>query len=104
MVIALGLSRKGGIMVKEHNVAETLQINTADETSRGRYSNSMVVSHGPEEFIIDWLLQSPNGVHLVSRIIVTPGHMKRIVSALQENLAKYEGALSGGEAPPSIVQ
>jgi hypothetical protein len=91
-------------MVKENNGAEALQINTVDEISRGRHSNNMLVSHGPEEFIIDWLLQSPNGVHLVSRIIVTPGHMKRIVSALQENLAKYEGALSGAEAPPLIVQ
>jgi hypothetical protein len=91
-------------MAEEKHGSETLQINTIDEVSRGRYSNSMLVSHGPEEFIIDWLLQSPNGVHLVSRIIVTPGHMKRIVSALQENLAKYEEGLSGAQTPPSIVQ
>jgi hypothetical protein len=104
MVIALVLSRKGGVMVEERNGAETLQINTVDEVSRGHYSNSMLVSHGPEEFIIDWLLQSPNGVHLVSRVIVTPGHMKRIVSALQENLAKYEQGGGGTETPPSIVQ
>ena len=50
----------------------------------------MFIAHGPEEFIIDWLLNSPTGAHLVSRIIVTPGHVKRIISALSDNLKKYE--------------
>jgi hypothetical protein len=77
-------------MEHEQNESQDMQISTQDEISRGHYSNSMLISHGPEEFIIDWLLQSPNGVHLVSRIIVTPAHLKRIVSALQDNLAKYE--------------
>jgi hypothetical protein len=84
-----------------------MQINTADEMSRGRYSNSMAVAHGPEEFIVDWFLQSPNGAHLVSRIVVTPGHMKRIIQALQENLEKYEntfGAINVVESPNPIVQ
>lgn len=65
-------------------------INTGDELSRGRYSNSMLVTHSPEEFVIDWLLNSPGGTHLVSRIIVSPGHMKRIAAALQDNIRKYE--------------
>ena len=85
---------------KEQN---TIQINTADETSKGRYSNTMLVAHGPEEFIIDWLLNSPNGAHLVSRIIVTPGHMKRICNALQENVRLYEqnfGEIKVSEPPP----
>jgi hypothetical protein len=69
---------------------QPMAINTSDEMSRGRYSNSMLVAHGGEEFIMDWLLQSPNGAHLLSRIIVTPGHMKRIIEALQENLEQYE--------------
>jgi len=67
-------------------------INTGDELSRGRYSNSMLVTHSPEEFIIDWLLNSPAGAHLVSRIIVSPGHMKRIVAALQDNIKRYESS------------
>jgi len=28
---------------------------------------------------------------MVSRIIVSPGHLKRMINALQENLEKYEG-------------
>ena len=50
----------------------------------------MIISHRPEEFMIDWMLSSPTGTHLVSRIIVSPGHVKRIISALTDNLNKYE--------------
>lgn len=67
-----------------------IPIGTGDEMSRGRYSNNMMVSHSPEEFLIDWMLNSTSGTHLVSRIIVSPGHMKRIVAALTDNLKKYE--------------
>jgi hypothetical protein len=67
-----------------------IQIVTGDEMSRGRYSNNMLVIHSPEEFIIDWLLNSPAGTHLVGRIVVSPGHLKRIITALTDNLRQYE--------------
>ena len=69
---------------------QQIQINTADEISRGRYSNLMLVAHSPEEFIIDWLLNAPNGTHLVSRIILSPGNVKRTIEALTINLKQYE--------------
>jgi hypothetical protein len=67
-----------------------IQIVTGDEMSRGRYSNNMMISHTPEEFIIDWLLNSPAGTHLVARIVVSPGHLKRIIAAFEDNLKRYE--------------
>jgi hypothetical protein len=70
--------------------SQQIQINTTDEISRGRYSNLMLVSHSPEEFILDWLLNSPNGPHLVSRIILSPGNVKRAIEALTINLKQYE--------------
>ncbi|HBB15698.1 MAG: hypothetical protein A3J94_01420 [Syntrophus sp. RIFOXYC2_FULL_54_9] len=70
--------------------ATEIQINTGDEILRGKYSNNMIAAHSADEFILDWLLNSPSGVHLVSRIIVTPSHVKRIIHALNENLDKYE--------------
>jgi len=70
--------------------SKQIQVKANEEMSQGRYSNSMFIAHGPEEFIIDWLLNSPTGAHLVSRIIVTPGHVKRIINALSDNLKKYE--------------
>ncbi|MEN6319296.1 MAG: DUF3467 domain-containing protein [Syntrophaceae bacterium] len=86
---------------------QAIQINTGDDMSRGRYSNSIIIGHGPEEFIMDWLLHSPNGAHLVSRLIVTPGHMKRIVKALQDNIDKYEktfGPIRVAESPTIKMQ
>lgn len=77
-------------MEEQTKKPKPIQITTGDEMSRGRFSNSMLITHSPEEFIIDWLLNSPNGTHLVSRIIVTPGHAKRIISALHDNIKKYE--------------
>jgi len=77
-------------MAEQNKQQKQIQINTGDDMSRGRFSNSMLVTHSPEEFIIDWLLNSPSGTHLVSRIIVSPGHVKRIISALSDNLKKYE--------------
>lgn len=70
--------------------SQQIQINTTDEISRGRYSNLMLVSHSPEEFILDWLLNSPNGPHLVSRVILSPGNVKRAIEALTINLKQYE--------------
>jgi len=77
-------------MENQKNQSKQIQIKADDETARGRYSNSMFIGHGPEEFIIDWLLSSPTGSQLVSRVIVTPGHLKRIISVLHDNLKKYE--------------
>ncbi|MCD6584572.1 MAG: DUF3467 domain-containing protein [Desulfobacteraceae bacterium] len=79
--------------------SEQIQIKANEEMSQGRYSNSMFIAHGPEEFIIDWLLNAPTGAHLVSRIIVTPGHVKRIISALNDNLKRYEEKF--GEIKPA---
>jgi hypothetical protein len=69
---------------------QQIQINTTDEISRGRYSNLMLVSHSPGEFMLDWLLNSPNGPHLVSRIILSPSNVKRAIEALTINLKQYE--------------
>jgi hypothetical protein len=69
---------------------QQIQVNTADELSRGRFSNNILIAHNQEEFILDWMLNSPNGMHLVSRLVVTPSHMKRIVAALEDNLRRYE--------------
>ena len=79
--------------------APQVQINASDEVARGRYSNNMLVAHTREEFIIDWLMTAPNGSSLVSRIVVSPGHCKRVMHALAENLQKYERQF--GEIAPA---
>ncbi len=78
--------------------APSIQINTGDDILRGRYANSLLVSHSPEEFVLDWLLNAPSGAHLVSRIVLNPAHVKRIVEVLSANLDQYERQF--GEIPP----
>lgn len=68
-----------------------MPIKASDEDLKGRYANAMQVTHTPEEFILDFFnLGIPPTGELVSRVITSPGHMKRIVKALIENLTKYE--------------
>ncbi|MCL7971081.1 MAG: DUF3467 domain-containing protein [marine benthic group bacterium] len=76
-----------------------VQINASDEVARGRYSNNMLVTHTREEFILDFLLTAPNGTQLVSRVMISPGHMKRVLSALVDNMNKYEANFGEVVAP-----
>ncbi|MCU0600005.1 MAG: DUF3467 domain-containing protein [Desulfobacterales bacterium] len=91
-------------MDEKHDQTKKIQINTMDDMSRGRFSNSMMITHSPEEFIIDWLINSPTGTHLTSRVIVTPGHVKRIIAALATNLQKYEQKFGEVKAVPPSEQ
>lgn len=69
----------------------------------GVYANQMVVRHSREEFILDFItLTPPEGV-VSARVIVSPGHLKRMIAALAENLGRYEksfGTVPASDAPP----
>jgi hypothetical protein len=67
-----------------------VQITASEEIKRGVFANQAVVSHSTEEFVIDFIYLSPSGGTLNSRVIVTPGHFKRLIKAMDENLTKYE--------------
>ena len=82
--------------------SQKLNIKATDEVLKGHYANNMMVAHGKEEFILDFINLMPPQANLVSRVITSPGHMKRIVAALQDNLKKYEdkfGKIEAAEAP-----
>lgn len=67
-----------------------IKIKAKEEELRGKYSNLMQILHTKEEFILDFfLIYPPRGI-LNSRVIMSPGHLKRMIKALQENLEKYE--------------
>ena len=71
---------------------QQINIRAENKELKGSYSNMMQVSHTKEEFILDFfLLSRPEGV-LTSRIVMSPGHMKRTIAALQENMKRYEDA------------
>lgn len=81
-----------------------MQIKVDDSVVGGAYANVMQVSHSKEEFIMDFVSLYPPLGKLVARVITSPGHMKRIVKALEENLARYEkevGKIEIAEEPKS---
>jgi hypothetical protein len=80
-----------------------LHIKIPEEILRGVYANQMVVRHSREEFVIDFINVCPPEGIVNARVVVSPGHLKRMVSALSENLSRYEqrfGSVTVSEAPP----
>ena len=69
-----------------------IQVSFPEHLKGGAYCNNMIVSHTKEEFIMDFMvIAAPTGA-VTARVIVSPGHMKRMIRALQDNLKKYEDA------------
>ncbi|MBZ9578651.1 DUF3467 domain-containing protein [Patescibacteria group bacterium] len=79
-----------------------IKIKARDEDLKGIYSNLMQIIHTKEEFILDFFLASPPQGILASRVIMSPGHLKRMIKALQESITKYEdkfGKIEEAEVP-----
>lgn len=72
--------------------AAQLQIELNEEVAEGTYSNLVMISHSPEEFILDFIRVMPGvpKARVKSRIVVTPGHAKRLLAALHDNIQRYE--------------
>ena len=71
---------------------QQIPISIPENLKGGVYCNNMLVAHTKEEFFMDFLMMAPGGGALVSRVIMSPGHMKRTLAALQTNLKLYEDA------------
>ena len=69
---------------------KTIEIQARDEEIKGHYSNLMQISHNKEEFILDFFFTAPPKGLLISRVIVSPSHLKRMVSVMSKNLSEYE--------------
>lgn len=67
-----------------------INVKIADEELKGRYSNLLRVTHTREEFILDFVNYVPPQGAVTARIVTSPGHLKRILHAVQSNLQRYE--------------
>jgi len=69
-----------------------LEIQLDEETAQGVYVNLAVVNHNDSEFSLDFIFVQPQAprAKVRSRVITSPRHAKRMLLALQENLAHYE--------------
>lgn len=90
-----------------------LQIELKEEIAQGVYANLAIITHSSSEFVLDYVRVMPGlpkaGVQ--SRIILSPEHAKRLLRALEENIAKFErtfgeirmpGEPMGGAFVPSL--
>jgi hypothetical protein len=83
---------------------QQLNIELPEDLSEGLYSNLAIISHSPQEFVIDFIRVMPGvpKAKVKSRIVVTPEHAKRLMKALADNVKKYEqqfGAINDKEQP-----
>src|SRR6188768_3320095 len=71
-----------------------LNIELSEEIAEGVYSNLAIITHSSSEFVLDFIRVMPGvpKAKVKSRIILTPEHAKRLLTALEENLEKFETA------------
>jgi hypothetical protein len=62
-----------------------------DKLKGGVYANKVVVTHSKEEFIVDYMFVTATSCTVASRVIVSPAHMKRIVTQIHDDVVKYQG-------------
>jgi hypothetical protein len=96
-------------MEEKKEVVQQIQIEIDDLTAQGIYSNLAVISHSPDEFIIDFIFIQPQvpKAKVRARVITSPQHIKRFLAALQDNIKKYEEKfgeikLEPKQEPPKI--
>lgn len=85
---------------------QQIQLKAKDDDLKGGYANVMQVTHTKEEFVMDFFLVMPPQGILTSRIVMSPGHAKRMIKALQENVGKYEekfGNIEEAESPEGKI-
>jgi hypothetical protein len=76
-------NREGGSQIK---------IVVSDQLALGTYANFASIVHNFAEFIIDFgrIVPGRDEVQVVSRVVMTPVHLKQLLRALTENVAIYE--------------
>jgi len=85
-----------------------IQLQIDEQTAQGMYVNMAMLNHNETEFVIDFIYVQPQAPKAVvrARVINSPKHMKRLLHALQDNVAKYEAQFGkidvSGPAPHQL--
>ncbi|NDW12852.1 DUF3467 domain-containing protein [Bacteroides sp. 214] len=78
--------------MEHQNQDNQLQIELNNEVAQGTYANLAIITHSSSEFILDFIRVMPGlpKAAVQSRVILAPEHAKRLLNALEDNIAKYE--------------
>jgi hypothetical protein len=79
-------------MSEQTNQEGQLNIELSEEVAEGIYSNLAIITHSNSEFVLDFIKVMPGvpKAKVKSRIVLTPQHAKRLLSALKDNISKFE--------------
>src|SRR5437762_13584722 len=80
-------------MSSEQKPPETqIQIDLDEATAQGAYCNLVLINHTDAEFVLDFAFMQPSAprARVRARILSSPRHTKRLLRALEANLARYE--------------
>ncbi len=71
---------------------QQINIELSEEMAEGVYANLAMIAHSNTEFVIDFIRLMPGvpKAKVKSRVILTPEHAQRLLTALQDNISKYE--------------
>ena len=74
-------------MKMENNQKNQLNIEISDEVAEGKYSNLAIITHSPNEFIVDFAQMMPGTpkAKVRTRVIMNPVNAKRLYKALADN-------------------
>ncbi|AWW30045.1 DUF3467 domain-containing protein [Echinicola strongylocentroti] len=93
---------------KDEEKGKNQQINVelSDEVAEGIYANLAMIAHSNSEFVLDFIRLMPGvpKARVKSRIIMTPDHAKRLLTALKDNIEKYESAFGKIEAGNDVPE
>jgi hypothetical protein len=72
------------------NQNQPQEIKIADNIPGAEYANAAQISHNKDEFQMFFFNIVGQTGRVVSKVITNPGHYKRMIAAMAENLKKYE--------------
>jgi hypothetical protein len=74
----------------ENKQPEKREIKIADNIPGAEYANAMQINHNRDEFHLMFLNIMGLAGRVTGKIITSPGHYKRMIEAMNDNLKKYE--------------
>ncbi|MEK9656891.1 MAG: DUF3467 domain-containing protein [bacterium] len=79
-------------MKKSDGENTEIQLELNDAVAQGIYANLSMVNYRAEEFVLDYIFLQPNlpKGKVLSRLILSPKHARRLANMLETSLADYE--------------
>jgi len=76
----------------EQKQEQQINIELSPDIAIGTFSNFTIISHSQYEFVFDFITLLPGMPKgkVISRIIMTPAHAKKVLEILKTNIQKYE--------------